>query len=396
MSSKPDMSAARELADPLPGARGGRLLALAAVIGVAAIFGLTYSLCAPLIALSLSGRGASETLIGLNAAMHAAGVLLMAPMLPFIAARHGARRVMLVALLASAVLLGLFATTNSLAAWFALRLLLGMASEALFVLSEAWTNALVTDADRGKAMAAYTACLSLGFALGPLVLSFTGEGGALPWGIGALCCLAALVVVAQKSIPAPDIEAPHGRDPRRYLRAAPLAFGATALNAAVEAAGLSFLPLYAIHFGWSEEAATQLVTTLLIGAILLQLPIGWLSDRVDRRRLVTVLAVVATLGALAWPFLMPLGWICTVALFVWGGVFVGIYTVMITMVGNRFKGGELVGIYAGMGLLWGVGALIGPLLSGAANGLTAHGLPLSVALLCGGFAILAASGIGER
>jgi MFS family permease len=384
-----------DLAGPAPRVAPRRLLPVAAVIAVAAIFGLTYSLCAPLIALSLAGRGVGEAVIGMNAAMHAVGVLVMAPVLPFIAARYGARRVMLVALLASAVLLGLFAATSSVGAWFLLRFMLGMASEALFVLSETWTNELVSDADRGKTMAAYTAFLSLGFALGPLILSFTGEAGALPWGAGALCCLLALAVVAQPFIPAPVIDAPHSRDPRRYLRAAPIAFTATALNAAVEAAGLSFLPLYAMRFGWSEGAATQLVTTLLIGAILLQLPIGWLSDRVDRRRLVTVLAAVATLGALLWPFLMPLGWVCYAALFIWGGVFVGIYTIMLTIVGTRYKGGELVGIYAGMGLLWGVGALVGPLLSGAANGVMMHGLPLTVALLCGVFTIFAAFGPGE-
>ncbi len=365
-------------------------LALAVIIGTAAIFGLTYSLCAPLIALNLAARGLSESLIGLNAAMHAAGVLLLSPALPFLAARFGARRVMLAALAASAVLLCLFPALPSVPTWFLLRLLLGMAAEALFVLSETWTNQLVADAVRGRMMAVYTACLSFGFALGPLLLSVTGEHGALPWLIGAGCCVAALALVAQPFLPAPAIEAPHSRDPRRYLRAAPVALGGTALNAAVEAAGLSFLPLYAMRLGWAEAPATQLVTTLLVGAILLQLPIGWLGDRMDRRRLVLILAGLATLGALLWPFLLGQGLICYAALFVWGGVFVGIYTVMLAVVGDRFKGGELVGVYAVMGLVWGAGALVGPLLSGAANDLTRHGLPLAVAVMCGAFALFAA------
>jgi hypothetical protein len=69
-------------------------------------------------------------------------------------------------------------------------------------------------------------------------------------------------------------------------------------------------------------------------------------------------------------------------LFVWGGVFVGIYTIMLTIVGSRFSGGDLVGIYAAMGLTWGAGALIGPVLAGAAMQALPHGLALFVAFAC--------------
>ena len=66
----------------------------------------------------------------------------------------------------------------------------------------------------------------------------------------------------------------------------------------------------------------------------------------------------------------------------WGGVFVGIYTLLLAIVGSRFQGADLVGIYATMGLAWGGGALAGPLLTGAAADVTAHGLPIVTALLC--------------
>jgi hypothetical protein len=62
----------------------------------------------------------------------------------------------------------------------------------------------------------------------------------------------------------------------RYLRLAPVAMAATMLNAAVETSGLSFLALYAISLGWSEPRATYLLSAMMVGAIVLQLPIGWL------------------------------------------------------------------------------------------------------------------------
>lgn len=71
-----------------------------------------------------------------------------------------------------------------------------------------------------------------------------------------------------------------------------------------------------------------------------------------------------------------------------GGLFVGIYTVMIAEVGSRFSGGDLVGIYAVMGFGWGGGALIGPIAAGPAMDASAFfGLPLVIAFGCAAFAV---------
>ncbi|OJW24099.1 MAG: MFS transporter [Rhodospirillales bacterium 69-11] len=358
------------------------LLARGAVIATATVFGLSYSLAAPLMALALTRRGLDETLVGLNAAMHAAGVLIAAPLLPRLAARFAPRALALVALLVTAAVLAILPFVPWIWMWFALRLLLGMAAETLFVLSETWTNQMSTEATRARAMATYTACLSLGFAGGPLVLSVVGDGGITAWWIGAALALGASTLLAAPGIPAGAFHAGSGRGLLRFLRLAPLALAGTALNAAVEAAGLSFLPLYAISLGWGEAEATRLVSTLLVGAILMQPVIGWLGDRMDRGRLVLILAATAGVTALAWPFLLGIGWLAYAALFLWGGVFVGIYTLLLAIVGSRFQGADLVGIYATMGLAWGGGALAGPLLTGAAADVTAHGLPIVTALLC--------------
>ena len=64
---------------------------------------------------------------------------------------------------------------------------------------------------------------------------------------------------------------------------------------------------------------------------------------------------------------------------------------MLTIVGSRFKGGELVGIYAVMGLTWGVGALLGPALAGIAMIFFTHGLPLFAAAACLLFALFLAA-----
>lgn len=365
------------------------LLSRAAVIITAAVFGLTYSLSAALIALDLAELGLSEGLIGLNAAMHAVGVLLMAFLLPRITAFFGIRITTVTALFTAAVLLVLFPAMPAVWLWFPLRVLLGAASETLFVLSETWLNSLSSEQSRSRTMGIYTAAMSVGFGLGPLLLSLVGTEGYLPYLVGAcLTALAALFVMAPQ-IYVPHIDKPSHGSPVHYMRLAPLALAATTLNAAIETAGLTFLPLYALSLGWQEAQATQLMSCMMFGAIVLQLPIGWLGDKMDRRRLVIILGASAAVGALLWPLALQSVVATYVLLFVWGGLFVGIYTIMLSIVGSRFQGSELVGIYASMGLFWGAGALLGPTLAGGAMQVTTHGLTIFVALACASFALLA-------
>mgnify|MGYP003623249913 CR=1 FL=1 len=365
------------------------ILSRAAVVCTAAIFGLTYSLSAALIALDLAEMGLGEGLIGANAAMHAVGVLAMAFLLPHITAFLGIRRAMVGALFASALLLALFPAMPHYWLWFPLRVLLGAASETLFVLSETWLNALSSEQTRARAMGIYTAAMSVGFALGPLLLSFVGTDGYLPYLTGGgLAVLAAFFVMAP-AVHAPHIDKPEHSSPLRYMRLAPLALAATALNAAIEAARLTFLALYALSLGWQEPQATQLMTCMMLGAIVLQLPIGWLGDKTDRHRLVIIRAGRAALGALLWPLALQSPVATYGLLVIWGGLFVGIYTIMLTIVGSRFKGSDLVGIYASMGLLWGFGALLGPVLAGAAMQVFTHGLTIFVSLVCALFMIMA-------
>ena len=382
------------MTDPLPAAVDSvdrldrrRLLSSIAVIAVAAIFGLTYGLSAPLIAVDLAERGAGEFLIGLNAAMHAVGVLSIALFLPRLAARFGSVRLIVAALALGALVLLAFPQVPGIAFWFPLRLLLGVAAETLFVLTETWTNDLSPAHLRGRMMAVYTASMSLGFAGGPAILSLVGSGRSAYW-IGAAIAAAAIVPLLDPRLLRPRPMETSSTKPLQYVRLAPVAIATTLLNAAVETAGLSFIVLYATGMGWSEEQGLRLVSTLMVGAIVLQLPIGWLADRVDPRRLALLLAVLSAVGALAWPWMLGQTWLAFALVFVWGGLFVGIYTVMLSIVGSRFSGGDLVGIYAVMSIAWGGGALLGPSVVGfAMQASAAYGLPYSIAIGCAAFAL---------
>ncbi len=363
-----------------------RWLAITVVTTTAAIFGLTYGLVAPLIALNLIKQGLGAGAIGLNAAMYATGVLLVAALLPRIAARFDLRALTLAALTGAILTFLAFPAAPWIWLWFPLRFLLGVTSELLFVSSETWLNSLAEEKSRSQTMAFYTAALSLGYALGPLTLSYIGTEGAAPYWIGAGVAAFALVLLVASRITAPSLE-PRGEiRPISYLKLAPVGIASTALNAAIETAGLNFFALYAMKSGWSEPEATRLLSTLLVGAVLLQLPIGWLGDRMDRRWLLIILSSLAAAGAFAWPLLLARPHVAYPAIFLWGGIFVGVYTIALAHVGSRFSGGDLIGIYAMMSLAWGLGALLGPGAAGLAMEISLEGLPLFAAFVCAGFA----------
>ncbi|WP_315835258.1 MFS transporter [Bradyrhizobium prioriisuperbiae] len=366
-----------------------QLPTMVSLIATAMIFGLTYGLSAPLLALSLSREGFGEGFIGANAAMHAAGVLAIAPLLPSLAWRAGPKLPIAAALLAAAAVLALFPVMPSIWLWFPLRIALGAASETLFVMSETWLSQLSDERTRTRTMAIYTTALSLGFALGPVILTTVGTDGIAPFLVGGGIALLALLSIAMPWVRAPVFERPAHRNMLRYLWLVPIALGATLINAAVETAGMSFLPLYAMRVGWDEQPATLLLSVLLLGAILMQLPIGWLGDRMDRRRLVIGLGCLSTVGALVWPLVIDTPLLAYPLLFLWGGVFVGIYTVMMALVGSRFQGGDLVSVYTITSVAWGAGAFVGPGTAGAAMDLARHGLPYFAVFACAAFTLLA-------
>jgi MFS family permease/uncharacterized membrane protein HdeD (DUF308 family) len=365
------------------------LPAVASLIATGMIFGLSYGLTSPLIALVLTKMGYGEGFIGANAAMHAVGVLLIAPVLPRLAWRIGPKLPMAASLLLAAAVLMTFATSVPVWLWFPLRLALGAASETMLVMSESWLNQLSGERHRTTTIAIYTAALSLGFALGPILLTVLGPDGPVPFILGAFISLLALFSIAMPWVRAPAFDPPEHRSIRPYLWLAPVALAATLVNAALETAGMSFLPLYAMRLGWAENSATMLLAVLLFGAIFLQLPIGWLGDRVNRNSLSIGLGFFSAAGALAWPFVIAIPYLAYPLLFVWGGAFVGIYTLMSAEVGSRFKGSNLVAVYVVMSLAWGCGALIGPSAAGVSMDVARHGLPYLVAGICALFSIFA-------
>jgi MFS family permease len=365
----------------------GNVYRLFSVIFSVTVFSLTYGLSSPLIALKLLGMGGGESLIGLNAAMHAIGVFIIAPFLPALFRKYSPLYLMIISMGSIALIFSLF-TIVPFPFWFVLRLGLGIFSEIVMVQTETWLSNSSVEQARGKDLALYTAGMSLGFATGPLILSYTGSDGNLAFYLGALIAIFSAVFIVLSGMPKSESDKFIPEPLLKSIEMALIPIIATVLNAAVEVMGMNFLSIYAINMGWGEDDATLLISVLMFGAILLQLPVGWLSDRVNKLLLIRTLSCLAAALAFIWPYVLPFHLTTYLFLFFWGGVFVGIYTVSVTLVGKIYKGSHLAGVYSAMSVAWGIGALTGPLLGGLALEFSRDGLPWMTSFLCILFVLL--------
>ncbi|MDX6805173.1 MFS transporter [Terrihabitans rhizophilus] len=359
-----------------------RMLAIATAITCITVVGIGLSLSVPLLSFVLEARGVSGTMIGINTAMSGVATIMLAPFIPNIAARMGTRRLLISALVLGAAVFISFYYAGPFWLWFPLRFLFGVSLCVLFVLSEFWINAAAPEGSRGLVMGIYASCLSVGFAIGPTVLTIFPPTSMTPYVIGAVLFLLSIIPVALAGQLMPSIDHTPSNQVLLYLAAAPSAVLAAFIFGAVETGGMSFLPLYGLRNGYSEASAALLVSILALGNVLVQIPMGLISDRVDRRKLLLTLGAVGFVGAAAMPFAAQHAFALFPIVAIWGGLVAGLYTVGLAHLGAQFRGSQLAGANATFVMMYSLGLLAGPPAMGLGMDIwNPHGLPLTIALL---------------
>ncbi|WP_188410088.1 MFS transporter [Agaricicola taiwanensis] len=367
-----------------------RTLALVAAMASISVVGASLGLSVPLLAFALEARGMSATFIGINTAMAGVAVVFFAPLIPLAAARLGVRSVMIMGLAGGAITTLAFYFIEPLWMWFPLRFLYGGSLAILFVLSEFWINAISPEKRRGLIMGVYATTLSLGFAAGPALLAVLGKWGVAPYAAGAILFVVAAAPILLAGSSAPRLPEKAHVNLIPFLLAAPAATLAALVFGAVETGGMTFVPLYGLAIGYSATASALLVSLLALGNVLVQIPIGMLSDRVDRRKLLLVLGLLGTAGAAGMPYVIHFPRLFESTIFIWGGLVAGLYTVGLAHLGSRFRGAQLASANAAFIVCYSIGMLSGPPLLGAGMDIWyPHGLPITAAVLFGLYSIVA-------
>ena len=378
--------------DPEPDSAGLRWLSLAAAISSISVVGIAIGLGMPLLSVILESRGHSATMIGLNTAVAGLASIAGAPLATPLAARYGVVWTMLAMIAIGALAFVGFHFAPSFWMWFPLRAMLHLALTILFILSEFWISTSAPPHRRGLVLGIYATVLSLGFAAGPWLFANLGSTGFLPFGVTiVLVTLAAIpVLAARNESPVISRHEEHAGF-LRYIWLVPTATAAVLVFGAVETGGFALFPVYGNRIGYSEADAALLLTMIGLGNVLLQIPIGMVSDRVsDRRYILLLCATVGLLGTLFMPLFAQNWHLMAGLLFVWGGVVAALYTVGLAHLGSQLSGHELASANAAFVLCYGIGMVLGPQAIGIGMDLAGpSGFGWALAFFFGGYMVLA-------
>jgi len=242
---------------------------------------------------------------------------------------------------------------------------------------------------RGKIMGFYNSILMMSFALGPLIITFSGTKGILPFIICIFLLFSAGIplLLVDRYVPT-SIEKPRFNVISFVFIAPLLALGCFVV-AFQDLAITSLMPIYGLRLGMEESSATLMLFFGIAGGALLQFPIGWVADKIGAKKVLIFCSLAGFIGTIIWPLIVSMQFILWTVLFLWWGLFAGVTTVTMILAGNWFKGSELATAMAALGVFWGIGAFVGPFVSGAIMEIwDPYGLPLTLVIISGFFFII--------
>ncbi len=342
-------------------------------------FAFTLGLTYPLFTIILVANGEQTHVVGINAAMTPLGIMLSSPAVPWVIKRWGAWSVSLVCAVLTPVVIGSMYVFDSLPWWMVARFLLGVSINGVTVIIETTMNQLLTKEIRGRFLGVYTTAFSLSFATGPLVLALTGTQSWEPFAIAMATTVLVLpgIIACRPSLPTIDPVAPVAI--LRVVVVAPVILAAVCTFALFDQAMISLLPVFGEHYQWAETDVVTVISALLLGNAVFQIPIGWLSDHTSRRTMLTICSVLSAGICFALPVLSDSWLLALFSFFILGGIALGIFTVAIAELGDRFSGLELLAGNAALSFMWGLGGFIGPSIAGFSMDLVgAPGLPITI------------------
>lgn len=249
--------------------------------------------------------------------------------------------------------------------WFAMRFVAGVCTSGLYIVAESWLNEAATNKTRGKLLSVYMTLTFAAMGCGQFLLNITDESGFARFiAVSALVSLALVPISLLRSEP-PNIESARGVSVVDIYRASPLAAVAVFTNGLGQSAFFSMGAVFGITLGLSLPYISLMMALPPVGVILSQYPIGVLSDRYDRRSVLTVLSfLAAALAAAAVPAaqLSPFLLIGIVTAF--GLVALPIYSLVVAYANDHLSKDQMLGASSKLILLYGIGAILGPLLAG--------------------------------
>ncbi|MDO9524820.1 MAG: MFS transporter [Gemmobacter sp.] len=341
------------------------------------VLGTTWPLLTGVM-LMMVGNGIQGSLLGIRGAIEGFGtyemsIVMSAYFLGFLGGSRLApemiRRVGHVRVFAalgsmiSAVMV-LYPVIPDVTAWTVMRVLIGFCFSGVYVTAESWLNNTATNDTRGQALSAYMIVQMIGIIASQALLNAGDPSGFLLFIIPSVLVSLAFTPILLSATPAPVFDTTRPLSFRRLWEISPLGCVGMFLTGGIYSAMFGMAAVWGTMVSLSVAQISIFVGAMYVGGLVLQYPIGWVSDRVDRRQLILGLAA---LGAcvMMYATVAEAGFYALIVMsLALGGLVNPLYSLLIAYTNDFLNREEMAGASAGMIFINGLGAIAGPLVTG--------------------------------
>jgi len=328
--------------------------------------------------LLMVGNGMQSTLLGVRGQIENFGTFEMSVvisayfigflggsrMAPNLIRRVGHVRVFAaLASLISAVMI-LYPTLVNPWVWVLGRILIGFCFSAVFVTAESWLNDAASNENRGQALSIYMIVQTAGIVLAQGLMVTADPSGYVLFVIPSILVSIAITPILLSISPTPAFKTTKAMSLRELMGFSPLGCVGMFLLGGVFSAQFGMASVYGSEAGLSVGEISTFVATIFIGGMITQYPIGWLSDRMDRRALIALTAAVGAVGASIGVMSNGDFTLILVAAFLMGSTSNPLYSLLLAYTNDFLDHEDMAAGSGGMIFLNGLGAVSGPLITG--------------------------------
>lgn len=336
------------------------------VILASLIFQLGNGLMTTLLSLRLDIAGFSTQTAGFVSAAYYAGLLLGTRISQDLIFRVGHIRAFAAFAAIAATTMLLHAMFVDAIVWCVLRAIAGYSLAALFIVMESWLNMAARNENRGRVFSLYMVANYVAIGFGQLFLVAFGARGFEAFSLATILVMLAIVPVCLTRQTVPSQDTVSRLTLRELVAASPLGIVACLASGALLGPLYGLVPIYGRGVGLDVAQVSIWMAAIIFGGFLLAWPIGRLSDRMDRRRILVVVcvllagatAVLAATGGEDLRVMVALG-----ALY--GGAAFAIYPIAVAHTNDFLPPEDAIAATGGLLLAFGLGAMVGPIVAAA-------------------------------
>ncbi|SPH20918.1 putative MFS-type transporter YcaD [Ascidiaceihabitans donghaensis] len=265
--------------------------------------------------------------------------------------------------LISAVMI-LYPTYTEVWVWTLGRVLIGFCFSAVYVTAESWLNDAASNENRGQALSLYMIVQTAGIVLAQVLMVTADPSGYVLFVIPSILVSIAVTPILLSISPTPAFDTTKPMSLRELAKVSPLGFVGMFLLGGIFAAQFGMSSVYGAEAGLSVAQISTFVAMFFIGAMILQYPIGWMSDRVDRRALVLFVAIGGLFGAIIGMIYGEDFNMLLMSAFLMGGMSNPLYSLLLAHTNDFLEHDDMAAASGGLVFVNGLGAIFGPIITG--------------------------------